>query len=420
MSGSIKSIFLGGAIAMTFLGFTACQDSQRGKTKALDGAPQLKSAGVSGSSDPQKNEIKVALKKSCEVLKQLKNSNKASSPEVMAQMKEEEAKIVRINSQGAGSIDAKWMAFNEKLMDQAHGVFVEVWKKLEPDMQKVPTSVFSLTRAHLLQKFSMQNGLPVLTEKESEKSTEKTLMVPVFTRGEDCLPQSLELQVVDRQMNRLYTFAKMSLTTRGVFEWRFNSSVMPEAVGQRLQTLGQDVVCSVKNKGAQLVFLNCLHLGQEGFEVGSSEHKVRVEFDRFFYDLSGKEYTFEGSESRYSDLVNPDATFSKKEIKVQVDLGPIYRKYTKTVKPEEVIAETQAHATNVALEMETPKAVASGLAPEKTQGMIGSNEGKKFDEKRELSATSQGDQRDLPQVKPIENSESAPVAHPEVDVINEK
>lgn len=417
MSNPLKAIFVGSCFAALALGFTACQDSRKGQTTALNGSSKP-AAGAASAADQKKAEEKAQFKATCDAIKSLKSSK---DPADFEKVKSLEANLSK------GALDAKWIMLNERLMDQANGVFVEIWKKLEPEMQTVPSSVFGETRTHLLENFTMEEGLPVLKKPAAAGSTS---IVSVITRGDDCLPKSLELQIVDVNQKRLNTYATITFNTKGNFEWRFNSSVMPEGVGQRLQTLGQDVYCSAQYfKGGQLRSLNCIHLGQEGYEASSTDHKVGIEFDKFFYNLEAKEFTFEGADSRYSDLVNPDATYPKKEIKVKVDLGPIFRKYTKTPQPSdtgtqvdprldapEAPATSEATAPAVAdipaAKTVTPDAPAAAVTPEKNKQPV---------VEQPLSATSQGDQRDQAKPRAQDDIVAGPgVIDPAKAVTNEK
>jgi len=392
MANIVKSVFIGGLIASSLLGFTACQNSKQGQTRALDASPKRGVAPATGAGAQQKADQKAQQKVTCDAIKSLKASK---DPADVEKLKALEGNLQK------GSLDAKWILLNERLLEQAHVVFVEVWKKLEPEMQTVPTSVFAETRSRLLSHFTADEGLPVAKSADTPASVSKSSIVPVLVRGEDCLPKSLELQIVDAKNKKQGTYALLTFNTKGQFEWRFNSSLMPEAVGQRLQTLGQDIYCNARYlKGGQLSFLNCVHLGQEGYANGSTDNKVRVEFDRFFYDIAAKDFTFEGSESRYSDLVNPDPIYSKKEIKVRVDLGPIYRKYTKTPGSEET--KTPPLDPRLDLNGALP-AVSEVLAPATTAvaATAPKNQPAEAEEPQvpEVSATSQGDQRDI--VKPV-------------------
>jgi hypothetical protein len=247
----------------------------------------------------------------------LKSKGEADSAEKIKKLEAQiELELVKSN--------AKMMMVSEQLLDEAHGVFMEVWQKLEPRMESVSTTAFKEAQSQILASYSAETGAPLEKPTEYRKRTDGLRVKPAILRDDNCRPTTLDLQLVDSSGEKKDTFAWMAYSRGGKFKLFFKASNIPEGLGQRLGTLSKEVTCQGKyNKNRHLSFLECEHLGQEGIESGRSE-KILVEFPTFRFDLDATKDVVVAKEHRYLDLINPDTETPVKEIRVSVNLDKIH------------------------------------------------------------------------------------------------
>ncbi len=310
---ALKPVLIGALLGVSALGFSACNDSSKKRTQALDAGP--KAADKSAATEAQKLSAK-KVSEACKGIKALQ-AKTGESPEKIKILEDQIDKELAV-------ANAKMIMVSEQLLDEAHSVFMEVWQKLEPRMDSVSTSAFKEARQQILASYSAETGKALEKPTEYRNRTDGLRVKPMILRDENCRPRTLELQLVDAQSVRKEVYAAMTYRKGGEFKLLFRAASMPEGLGQRLGALSKEVTCEGKyKKNRHLSYLKCEHLGQEGHEAGRSE-KILVEFSTFLFDLDAAKDVVVAKEHRYLDLVNPDTQTPEKDIRVSVDLQKIH------------------------------------------------------------------------------------------------
>lgn len=215
--------------------------------------------------------------------------------------------------------EGQWIALVEKLLNQADQVFSEVWKTSFSHDQSAPTSVFRQARLHLVNTFELRQGLPVKKNLQSTRCRGSRVM-PVMSLNQDCRISQIEWQVLDCNGVKIDWYVKVKSLTEdlmgGKLELQFNTALMSEAIGRRLQILATErqTQCLLSYLvNGRLAGLSCRYLGQD------ESAKNSIEFDKFEYNLDGKASLFSGKATRYEDLVNEDSRASKIQIEIPLE-----------------------------------------------------------------------------------------------------